>query len=186
MASYSATGDRMTFYEIDPLVAQVANDPRYFDYLSSAAGSVDVRLGDGRLLLESEAPSSLDLVVMDAFSSDAVPVHLITQEALADALRTLRPDGLLVVHVSNRYYDLAPAVAAAAQRLGLTILERQYQPNAEESKAGAGLSDWMVAARRPESVAPFLALGWEPPRVADRPLNDDFADLLRHLRPGAW
>jgi SAM-dependent methyltransferase len=116
LAWYTVPGDRMTFYEIDPLVAQVAGDPRYFDYLAAAQGTVDVRIGDGRLLLEADAPSSVDMVVLDAFSSDAVPVHLITQEAIGEALRALRPEGMLVVHVSNRYYDLAPAIATAAQR----------------------------------------------------------------------
>jgi len=186
LAWYSAAGDRMTFYEIDPLVAQVAADTRYFDYLAKANGAVDVRIGDGRLLLEAEQPSSLDMVVMDAFSSDAVPVHLITQEALGDALRALRPDGVLIVHVSNRYYDLAPAIAAAAQRLGVVALERVFDPNAAQRATGAGLSDFMVLTRASERVVEFRNAGWVDPRVADRPLTDDFADLLRHLRPGAW
>ncbi len=176
----------MTFYEIDPLVAQVARDTRYFDYLAKAKGTVDVRIGDGRLLLEADAPSSVDMVVLDAFSSDAVPVHLITQEALGDALRALRPDGMLLVHVSNRYYDLAPAIGAAAQRLGVSVLEREFEPDQAQRDAGAGLSDWMVLTRSPERVADFRAAGWVPPRSSDRPLTDDFPDLLRHLRPGAW
>ncbi len=174
------------FCEIDPLVADVAADTRYFTYLADAAGEVEVRIGDGRLLLEREGDASLDLVMLDAFSSDAIPVHLITQEALADALRTLRPAGLLAVHVSNRYYDLAPVVAAAAQRLGLTILERQYVPAPEDAANGAGISDWLVAARSPEQLAGFMHRGWVQPRVADHPVTDDYADLLHHLRPGAW
>ena len=186
LAWYATAGDRMTFYEIDPLVAQVARDTRYFDYLAKAKGTVDVRIGDGRLLLEADAPSSVDMVVLDAFSSDAVPVHLITQEALGDALRSLRPDGMLLVHVSNRYYDLAPAIGAAAQRLGVSVLEREFEPDQAQRDAGAGLSDWMVLTRSPERVADFRAAGWVPPRSSDRPLTDDFPDLLRHLRPGAW
>ena len=113
-------------------------------------------------------------------------MHLITVEALAEAARSLRPDGLLVIHVSNRYYDLAPAVAAAADRLGLTILEREYVPGAEAQGTGAGVSDWMVAARSPVLLASFLERGWREPRVSDTPFTDDFADLLHHLRPGGW
>jgi SAM-dependent methyltransferase len=184
LAAYTRAGDRITFYEIDPLVAEVASDTRYFDYLASSAGTASIEIGDGRLLLENEADASLDLVVLDAFSSDAIPIHLITVESLADALRALRPDGLLVVHVSNRYYDIAPVVAAAAERLDLTILERVYVPGPEAR--GAGLSDWMVAARSPESLNAFVDRGWVQPRVADQPFTDDFADLLHHLRPGGW
>ena len=133
---------------------------------------VDVRIGDGRLLLEADAPSSVDLVVLDAFSSDAVPVHLITQEALGDALRSLRPDGMLLVHVSNRYYDLAPAIGAAAQRLGVSVLEREFEPDqAQRNADGAGLSDWMVLTRSPERVADFRAAGWVLPAILGPPAD---------------
>jgi spermidine synthase len=186
LAAFARPSDRMVFYEIDPLVAEVAGDTRYFTYLADAAGATDVRIGDGRQLLAAEGDMTLDVIVLDAFSSDAIPVHLITTEALADAGRALRPDGLLAIHVSNRYYDLAPAVAAAAQRAGLTILERQYVPGPEAQVTGAAISDWMVAARSPASLAGFAALGWVQPRVSDQPFTDDFADLLHHLRPGAW
>src|SRR6185503_4921705 len=131
LASFTRPTDRMTFFEIDPLVADVASDPRYFTYLADSAGPAAIRIGDGRLLLADEPDASLDLVVLDAFSSDAIPIHLITVEALEDAVRSLRPDGLLVIHVSNRYYDLAPVVAAAARRLDLAILERLYVPGPE-------------------------------------------------------
>jgi hypothetical protein len=185
LAAYSHESDRMVFLEIDPLVAEVAADPRYFTYLANAQGEVGIQIGDGRLLLEREGEASLDLVVLDAFSSDAIPVHLITVEGLAAAGRTLGPDGLLAIHVSNRYYDLSPAVAAAAQRLGLTVLEREYEPAAEDAARGAGLSHWMVAAASPGALAGFLERGWVAARVSDRPFTDDFADLLRHLRAGA-
>jgi SAM-dependent methyltransferase len=186
LAAFARAGDRMVFYEIDPLVAEVASDTRYFTYLADSAGATEVRIGDGRQLLAAEGDETLDVIVLDAFSSDAIPVHLITAEALADAGRALRPDGLLAIHVSNRYYDLAPAVAAAAQRAGLTILERAHVPGPEAQLTGASISDWMVAARSPASLATFAALGWVQPRVSDQPFTDDFADLLHHLRPGAW
>jgi hypothetical protein len=185
LAAYSHASDRMVFLEIDPLVADVAADPRYFTFLANAQGDVGIKIGDGRLLLEREGEGTVDLVVLDAFSSDAIPVHLITVEGLQAAVRTIKPDGLLAIHLSNRYYDLSPAVAAAAQRLGLTLLEREYEPAPEDAARGAGLSHWMVAARSPEAIDGFLERGWVAPRVSDRPFTDDFADLLRHLRAGA-
>jgi SAM-dependent methyltransferase len=185
LAAYARPGDRFVFLEIDPVVADVAGDRRYFTYLADAQGDVGVRIGDGRLLLEAEGDGTLDLVVLDAFSSDAIPVHLITVEALRDAVRTLRPDGLLAIHISNRYYDLAPAVAAAAQRLGLTIWERQYEPSPEDAANGAGISHWLVLGRSPEDLTGFAPRGWVPPRVAEPPFTDDFADLLHHMRAGA-
>lgn len=186
LAAYMHTGDRLVFLEIDPLVAEVAADRRYFTYLADSSGEVGVRIGDGRLLLEREGDATLDLLVLDAFSSDAIPVHLITVEALEDAARTLRPDGLMAIHVSNRYYDLAPALAAAARHLGLNVLERQHEPTTEEAAGGAGISHWMVVGRTPEGLAGFGPRGWVAPRVSDRPFTDDFADLLHHLRSGAW
>ena len=185
LAAYTHAGDRMVFLEIDPLVAAVAADPQYFTYLAQAPGDVGLQIGDGRLLLEREGEATLDLVVLDAFSSDAIPVHLITVEGLEDAVRPLGPDGVLAIHVSNRYYDLAPVVAAGAQGLGLTVLEREYEPAPEDAAQGAGLSHWMVAARSPAALAGFLERGWVAPRTSDRPFSDDFADLLRHLRAGA-
>ena len=185
LAAYTHPSDRMVFLEIDPLVAAVAADPRYFTYLDQAPGEVGLQIGDGRLLLEREGAATLDLVVLDAFSSDAIPVHLITIEALEGAVRTLAPDGVLAIHVSNRYYDLAPVVAAGARNLGLTVLEREYEPAPEDAARGAGLSHWMVVSRSPEVLAGYLERGWVTPRVSERPFTDDFADLLRHLRAGA-
>jgi SAM-dependent methyltransferase len=185
LAAYTHAGDHMVFLEIDPLVAAVAADPRYFTYLAQAHGEVGLQIGDGRLLLEREGTATLDLVVLDAFSSDAIPVHLITVEALERAARTLAPRGFLAIHVSNRYYDLAPVVAAAARDLGLTVLQREYEPRPEDAARGAGLSHWMVISRSSEALAGFPGRGWVAPRVADRPFTDDFADLLRHLRAGA-
>ena len=147
LAVYARPEDDLAFYEIDPLVAQVAADPAYFTYLSDRVPPAEIRIGDGRLLLADEADDSLGLVIMDAFSSDAVPAHLLTAEALADADRALREDGILAVHVSNRYYDLGPPVAAALEDLGLTVLELQYVPTPEEVAGGAGLAHFVVGTR---------------------------------------
>ena len=131
-----------------------------------------------------EADDSLGLVIMDAFSSDAVPAHLLTAEALADADRALREDGILAVHVSNRYYDLGPPVAAALDDLGLTVLELQYVPTPEEVAGGAGLAHFVVGTRDAAVAAHLEARGWVPARIAAEPLTDDFPDLLRWLGRG--
>jgi spermidine synthase len=181
LAVYARPEDDLAFYEVDPLVAQVAADPAYFTYLSDRVPPVEVRIGDGRLLLADEADDSLGLVIMDAFSSDAVPAHLLTGEALADADRALREDGILAVHVSNRYYDLGPPVAAALKDLGLTVLELQYVPTPEETAGGAGLAHFVVGTRDPEVVEELQGRGWVAARLAAGPLTDDFPDLLRYL-----
>jgi hypothetical protein len=124
-----------------------------------------------------------DLVILDAFSSDAVPVHLITAEALADADRVLGADGLLAVNISSRYYALGPAVAAGVESLGLTVLERLHDPTADENTQGITTSDWLVATRDPADVAWFEGRGWSVVEPASEPLTDDRSDLLRLLRP---
>ena len=107
-------------------------------------------LGDARLSLAAEPAGRFDLLVLDAFSSDSPPVHLLTVEAIADEVRTVKPDGLIAFHVSNRYYDLAPAVAAAAVQHGLTILERWHEVGAVH-EPGETPSHWLAASRDPAS-----------------------------------
>jgi hypothetical protein len=181
LAVYARPEDDLAFYEIDPLVASVAQDPDYFTYLSGREVPTEVRIGDGRLLLAEEPDDSLDLVIMDAFSSDAVPAHLLTLEALADVDRALSDDGIVAVHVSNRYYDIAPPVGAALASLGMTVLERQYVPTADEAAQGAGLAHFVVASRDAAALAALEARGWLPARIGSAPLTDDFPDLLRYL-----
>ena len=139
-------------------------------------------VGDGRLELERVADGTHDLLVLDAFSSDAIPVHLLTVEALRDAMRTVAPDGLMAVHLSNRYYDLGPAVAAAARDLGLTAFRRVYGPTAAGEEMGAIGSIWMVLARDPALLEPLADEGWGPlPVEGIAPITDDRPDILRFL-----
>jgi uncharacterized membrane protein YhaH (DUF805 family) len=178
LATYARPEDDLAFYEIDPLVARVAEDPTLFTYLNDREPAAAVDIGDGRLLVESSASGSIGLLIMDAFSSDAPPGHLLTLEALADADRAVADDGMLVIHVSNRYYDLAPPVTGALEALGLQALEREYVPSDAEREQGAGLSHWVVGTRDPEIVEALRAAGWSDPRIGE-PLTDDFPDLLR-------
>ncbi len=182
LAAYGEAGERWTYYEIDPVVVRVAQDPAFFTYLRDAPSRPAVVVGDGRLELARTADGVHDLLVLDAFSSDAIPVHLLTVEALRDAMRTVARDGLLAVHVSNRYYDLAPAVAAAARDLGLTALRRTYTPTPAGKPMGAIPSIWLVLARDPALLAPLQADGWGPVAVDGvTPITDDRPDILRFL-----
>ncbi len=116
IAAYGHAGDEDTFYEINPLVVQVAQQD--FSFLRDSKARIAFELGDARLTLEHLPPQEFDLLVVDAFSSDSIPVHLLTIEAFQLYFRHLRPDGILAVHISNRHLYLEPVVAAAAQKLG--------------------------------------------------------------------
>jgi SAM-dependent methyltransferase len=186
LATYAGPDDQMTFYEIDSVVVGVASDPRYFTYLTDAPNRPKIVLGDARLSLQAVPDATHDVLVLDAFSSDAIPVHLLTVEAFRDDARVLRPGGTLAVHVSNRYYDLAGAVGAAAERVGLTALVRTYAPSQAEAAAGAAPSIWVAATSDPAVVASLKGRGWAPVGAGVEPLTDDFADLFPLLRPGAW
>lgn len=181
LAAYVEPGLSMTFFEIDPVVIRVASDPRYFTYVSDAPGPPVIVEGDARLSLENEPTGRFDLLVLDAFSSDSPPIHLLTAEALQDEIRTVKSNGLLAFHISNRYYDLAPAVAAAANSQGLIVLERSHAPGLVR-EPGETSSRWLVASRDGAAMALLRADGWTDVRPADRQFTDDYADLIRYLR----
>lgn len=125
LAAYGQPGQTMTFFEIDQASVDIARDPELFTYLADSAAQVDIVLGDGRLSLADQPVGRFDALVLDAFSSDAIPVHLLTREAVDLYLSRLRPDGLLVFHISNRYLDLAPVLANIAEDAGLEGLIQQ-------------------------------------------------------------
>jgi hypothetical protein len=185
LAAYEQPGQAMTYFEIDPLVIQVAEDPRYFTYLSDAPARPTVVLGDGRFSLRQVPTATFDMLVLDAFSSDAIPTHLLTIEALTDDRRVLRSGGLVVIHVSNRYYDLAPAIGAAGGRLSMTVLQRRYTPTDAEASAGASPSAWVVMTIDPATIAALRGRGWEDvDSTGVEPVTDDHPDVLRFLHIG--
>jgi SAM-dependent methyltransferase len=122
LASYGRLGDYYRFYEINPLVLRMSvpnggGEPQFY-YLQGCKAKYDVAMGDARLSLERERPENFDVLAVDAFSSDSIPVHLLTKEAMQLFFRHLKPDGVLAVHISNRYLDLAPVVEGEARALG--------------------------------------------------------------------
>ncbi len=186
IAAYEQPDDSLTFFEIDPAVVRVAEDPRFFSYLSHAPNRPTVVLGDGRLEIRKIPDASYDLLILDAFSGDAIPTHLLTVEALKDDLRVLRPGGLLLVHVSNRYYNLAPAVVAGVERLGMNAESRSFAPSATEVTDGVQGSQWVVATQAADVLAPLATRGWAVMRPADQPITDDYPDVLRFALFETW
>ncbi|MEO1553168.1 MAG: fused MFS/spermidine synthase [Pseudomonadota bacterium] len=128
VACYAQPDQNYVYYEIDPLVAKFAKDPQYFSYLSECTPDAPVILGDGRLSLAAEPAETFDLLLIDAFSSDSVPAHLLTVEAVDLYLSRLSEDGVLVMHISNRHMDLSKIVARIAERLGVPALYQFYIP----------------------------------------------------------
>jgi SAM-dependent methyltransferase len=186
MTAYERPVDHMTYFEIDPAVVRIAANPAYFTYLSQAPNPPKIVTGDARLEIAGIPDASYDLLILDAFSGDSIPTHLLTVEALRDDLRVLRPGGLLMVHVSNRYYDLVPAVAAGCREVGLTSMSRLYSPTQADSDEGATGSQWVVAARTADQLTSLTGRGWTVPIPADKPITDDFPDVLRFARFGSW
>jgi spermidine synthase len=119
LVSYGRQGDYFRLYEIDPLVIEIANSN--FSYLARTSASTETILGDARLQLEVEPDQQFDVLVIDAFSGDSVPIHLLTREAFAQYFRHLKPDGVLAVHITNRFLDLQPVVKAAADHFGKDV-----------------------------------------------------------------
>lgn len=186
LACYARPSERWTFYEIDPAVARIAADRRYFTFLSDArAGSLKVVLGDARLRLRDAPPHGYGLIVLDAFSSDAIPVHLLTREALRLDREKLAADGILALHISNRYIDLEPVLGALAEDAGLVCrVRRDLELSPAEARAGKQRSIWAVMAARPADFGPLADdPRWQPARrqAGLAVWRDDFSDLARHV-----
>lgn len=180
IAAYARSGDHFTYYEIDPAIARIADDARFFTFLADTSARVDVVLGDGRLRLEEESPAEFDLLVLDAFSSDSIPVHLLTREALGMYVSRLRDGGTLVVHVSNRVFDLKPVIAAGAATLELdTWADR----GGVTGRADSTESEWLVLTRSPDLEHSLGERGWTRLEQDGAPVwTDDYASVLSALR----
>jgi len=175
-------GQRMTYFEIDPLVVALASDPRYFRFLEACGERTEVVLGDGRLSVQRWDGPDFDLLVLDAFSSDAVPVHLLTREALAGFAERLAPGGALLLHLSNRHLDLLDVAAATAFGAGLGAKVQDHAP-APHAGPYHWPSRWLLAAPDPQALR---RLGrdprWRVPLPRARPWSDGYADVASTLR----
>ena len=190
MACLTQPGESLTYYEIDPLIARIAEDPRYFTFLKECAPQAKIVLGDARLKLAEARDGQYRLIVLDAFSGDSIPMHLMTREALALYLRKLAPGGLVAFHITNQYLQLAPVLANLAQDANLvswiqddsTLTEQQ----ARDGKLG---STWVVMARSKQDLAHLVASAdslahWTPleGRANANVWTDDYSNLLTVIR----
>jgi hypothetical protein len=187
LACYGRVGDDITFYDIDPAVVRISRDEGYFTFLQHCRAKVHVVLGDARLRMAEAEDGTYNVIVADAFSSDSIPIHLITFEAIELYFRKLAPGGLLVVHISNRYLDLRPVLANAADRLGLACIRQYYGET--DNKPGTTASDWVLLARREEDFRGIVKdISQYPDSEYDAPAKDN--KPWRRLEPnpkvGVW
>jgi spermidine synthase len=183
LACYRGVAEKWTYYEIDPKVVQIARDPRMFTFLSACASTMPIVLGDARLTLAASS-TRYDLIILDAFSSDTIPVHLLTEEAFAIYLAHLTPHGVLVIHGSNRHLDLIPVVAAAAKAANLVALLKEVgkgEPMSDHFKAGSSV---MAMARDTADVNALMTEdGWRrlDPIAGIGAWTDDYSNVLGAL-----
>lgn len=179
LASYGQAGDHFTFYEINPLVIRLADNE--FHFLRDSAAQVEIVSGDARLSLESSPPQGFDVLVVDAFSGDAIPVHLLTIEAFNLYFNELAPKGILAVHVSNGFLNLVPVVDAAGKHLG--VFSKVVVNQADRARE-IGQSIWVLLSKDPQALEHA-----GDPSTTDamnhrtlRPWTDDWSNLLRILK----
>jgi protein-L-isoaspartate O-methyltransferase len=179
IAAYGKPGDRIRFYEINPAVQPIARN--LFTYIRDSAAQVTIVEGDGRASLTREAPQNFDVLVIDAFSGDAIPLHLLTVEAMALYRRHLAPGGILAIHVSNQHVDLEPEVALLAKAAGMSVRRVTSPP---DDKRGEFVSSWMLLTDNGEFFTqPDVAHASSPDENPKARLwTDDYSSLLPILR----
>ena len=185
VACWGRPGERWTFYEVDPLMVRLARDPRLFTYLRDCPPRSEVVLGDARLSLARAPRAAYDLILLDAFSSDAIPTHLLTQEAVAFYLERLAPGGVLAVHVSNRYLRLAPVVARLAEGAGAVAVAGRDVSGAWRTHPFLASSAWVAVARDRAALGALAAApGWGDlaAPAGGRAWTDDYTDVLSAVR----
>lgn len=184
LACYAKEQQTWRFYEIDPLVVEIARDPAWFNYLERCGKNAAMIIGDARLSLVNEADNSLDLLIMDAFSSDAVPTHLLTREAMQLYVSKLKANGLLAFHITNRHLALKNVLADHVETLNLSGLLQEFTPATPAPLVVA--TDWVVIAKHPQHLDRLRQsqLGhWQklPLTFGLKPWTDDFTNII-----GIW
>ncbi|MEI6708009.1 MAG: fused MFS/spermidine synthase [Methylococcales bacterium] len=182
LACYAKPSQHWTLYEIDPLVIDIAKNTNYFTYLSRCLPNPTMRVGDARLALEKEPDQHFDLLVMDAFSSDAVPTHLLTKEAMELYFKKLKPNGILAFHITNRHLALKKVLSIHAEQLHFAALIQEFK--APDNMPLVVDTDWVVMAKQPQTLEPLtLALlgDWQtmPLYFGLSPWTDDFTNIVK-------
>lgn len=183
LACYRAPGQTYRFYEIDPAILEFSRRGR-FTFLSDCAPDSEIVIGDARIALEDEAPGQFDILVVDAFSSDAIPLHLLTREALEAYRRSIAANGSVAIHISNRYIDLEPVIAALARDAGMQAMLRWDNP---DRTTGLTPSMWIVLSQRAETLAALRQASgrteWrELATPSDTVWSDQYASTLPQFR----
>jgi hypothetical protein len=184
LASYRTPGQQWTFYEIDPEVERIARTDTSFTFLETCGPACTVVLGDARLSLVRAPRGEYGLIVLDAFSSDAIPIHLMTAEAMGLYLSRLAPGGALAFHISNRHLSLAPVLARVALSHGLVVRFQQHSAGRQTTTSGPLSSEWMVMARQATDLGSLATdARWVMPAIApSTPLwTDDFSNIVSVL-----
>jgi hypothetical protein len=186
LAAYAAPGQPIDFYEIDPVVVRIAQDRKYFSFLPRSRGRCRIVLGDARLKLAQAPDGHYGLIVLDGFSSDAVPLHLITREAFAMYRRKLAAGGVIACNASSRYLELRPVLANLAGDGNMACLSRaDLSISAGDVREGKSPSIWVVMARSLDDLQPLAGdVRWQPPAVPPGAAvwTDDHANVLSALK----
>lgn len=182
LAAYGEPGQTFTFFEIDPAVIDIATDARFFTYLGDSAAAIDIVLGDGRRQIDRVPDGSFDVIILDAFTSGSIPLHLMTREAFETYLAKLRPNGALLLHISNNHVDLEPVVGSISEELGLAaLIGRDLAPSEPDQSS----SVWAVAARRADAFGALPAQDTWRALETDarfRTWTDEYSTILSVLR----
>jgi spermidine synthase len=184
VAAYTRATDSLRFFEIDPLVVRMSMDPANFTYINGCArGRIDSVLGDARLTLAREPADQFDILLVDAFSSDSVPAHLLTVEAMTSYLRHIKPDGVVIMHLSNRNLELMSPVSAVARAAGGVALQQSYHPPRGATLLVDTAEDAVIVARDRAALAPFqIDPRWKPAQSHGvRVWTDDYTNLFGAL-----
>ena len=186
LATYAQRGQVFDFFEIDPVVADLAKNPERFSFIQKSAGVVNVKVGDGRKLLEGEENGRYRMLVLDAYASDSVPVHLLTREALQLYMDHTTPDGWLLFHCSNKYIDVRQIVVNAAAAQGWASITQEHWPReSHDVKMGVTGSDWVAVARTETDLAPLKSAqtSWNVGQANGASVwTDDYANILPYWR----
>ncbi|HEX6858986.1 MAG TPA: fused MFS/spermidine synthase [Caulobacteraceae bacterium] len=183
VATYTRPTDHMTFFEIDPLVVKVSTDPANFTYVTDCAhGRIEFVTGDARLTLARQPPEAFDIILIDAFSSDAIPTHLLTVEAMRIYLSRLKPDGVVVLHLSNRNLALLGPAHAIAKAAGAYSMEQRYRPPPDSPHMWESSEDVVIVAKTDDAIDRYFEQAtWDlPPPSHARPWTDNYTNV-----PGA-
>lgn len=181
IACYAKPDDRFTFYEINPLVIEIAQKPTYFSYLSACPAKGGIVLGDGRMAMQKVKQGRYDLIILDAYSSDAIPLHTITKEATQLYLNKLKNNGALVFHISNRHINLRPVLAALAHKFSLAGYRKVFTKGAKGSFIDS--SEWVILTKNITSS--FISKGWQPLEVSanlSKIWTDDYSNPFEALK----